>query len=198
MFKSIKIAAALAATLALSPAGPATAASNGGACASASNVVARAGQEGIAALRARSRERFRAVFARHGDVGAMTRFALGRYARRMNAEQRAQYDHFAAARLIKTVRTRLADVDPVRLEVTGCALDRRIVATDLVIGNGSRYAVKWRLDRQNRIVDINVFGIWLAMHYRTEFAGIIAQGGGNVSALIRQLETGRMLVTSSR
>jgi len=201
MIKQSLVAAALAAALMVMPTGSASAAKSDRACSSAVSVVERAGAEGLGAVKSRSKARFHQVFMHYADVQRMARFALGRYARRMSAGDRKRYFKLASTRLVETVRKGLADMKTHSLAIKGCSQKGKslVVDSDLVLKSGKRLAVKWRLGGKGgkRVVDMNVFGIWLAVHYRTEFAGIIAQGGGDVSTLLDHLR-GRSVISSVR
>lgn len=201
MFRTSIAAAALALTLCLVPS-LATAATDAGteACEDATRFIRDAGAEGVAALKSGSESRFRSVFTRFADTHAMARFALGRHVRRLRGAKRERYYRLATDHLVKTLVGNLSDLGIRRLAVNGCRRQTGsvVIASDLVLKSGKRYPVKWRLRAGDgfKVVDMNIFDVWLTFHYRSEFSTIIAQGG-NVDALLRHLSGGGF-VTAAR
>jgi len=159
-----------------------------GNCPAAANLIKREGVRGVAALSAGSMNRFRAIFVRNSDMRRIANTALGRYARRIRGAKRRQYYALARRYILKTLMAPLARIKPRKLEVTGCRQtgSMAIVSSTLILKNGNTYPVKWRV-RRNRVVDLNVFGIWLALHHQSEFSSIMSANGGDVNALLRHL-----------
>lgn len=159
-----------------------------GSCPAAAQLIERAGGDGVAALAAGSMQRFRAIFRRNADMRRIAQFALGRYSRRLKGSERRQYFRLAQSYVLDTLLEPLSAVRPARLEVNGCQKTggEALVNSTLVLKGGRTYPVKWRV-RGSKVVDISVFGIWLAIQHRTKFAGIMSANRDDATALLAYL-----------
>lgn len=133
---------------------------------------------------------FRALIDDIADVPRVTRYVLGRYARTVSADD---FTDFAAAfreYAIGVYETRLGEYGGETLEVTGSTDVRgaRDVIVDTEVTGGSRdepLEVRWRVmggPDNHRVVDVEVYGVWLAVNQQQEMVSIIGANGGRVSA----------------
>lgn len=169
---------------------PAEAASS---CPRATKFISRVGGQGISALSRGHSRRFRSLFMRHSDMNAIARTALGRYARRVRGRKRKEYNRLARKYVMDTLLGALVQAAPKKIDVTGCQRRGRLtdVRSRVTMKSGNAYDVTWRL-RGLRVVDLNVWGVWMALHHQSNFTTIIGQHGGNVDALLRHLRGERV------
>lgn len=142
-----------------------------------------------------SRQRaFRNLVQRGFDLPSVGRFVLGRYWRRANDTERAEFLRLFEDYIVVTYSRRLGTYSGEILQVTG---ERNInakavqVSSHINMAKGPPLNIDWRLSRRNgewRIVDIVVEGISLAIVQRDEFNAVIRNGGGRVTALFAVLE----------
>lgn len=146
-------------------------------------------------ISAESRQRaFRNLVQRGFDLPSVGRFVLGRYWRRANDAERAEFLRLFEDYIVVIYSRRLGNYSGEILQVTG---ERNLNATAVQVSshinmaNGSPLNIDWRLSRRSgqwRIVDIVVEGISLAIVQRAEFNSVIRSGGGRVTALFAVLE----------
>ena len=140
---------------------------------------------------------FRQFVNQAADVGRITRFVLGRYARFVTP---AQYAAFSAAfrdYADSVYETRLGQYRGESLRVTGSKVHTPtdvVVGTEVVGGASGRHdAVSWRVqkgaDGNWRVVDVNVAGVWLAITEQQDFVSTLNNNRGDIDVLINQLRT---------
>jgi phospholipid transport system substrate-binding protein len=135
------------------------------------------------------------------DVRAVGRFVLGRYG---TSVQGSDFDRFLVAfreYAMTTYESRFDQYRGSRIEVVN-SVQRRpgdVVVTSMVRGraNGEDLPVSWRVLRRTegwRVVDVEVFGVWLGIEQRAQFEAILQQANGRVDPLIGRLNgmTARM------
>jgi phospholipid transport system substrate-binding protein len=138
------------------------------------------------------------------DVRAVGRFVLGRYG---TSVQGADFDRFLAAfreYALTTYESRFDQYRGSRIEVVN-SVQRRpgdVVVTSMVRGRatGEDLPVSWRVLRRAegwRVVDVEIFGVWLGIEQRAQFEAILQQANGRVDPLIGRLNgmTARMRQT---
>lgn len=129
------------------------------------------------------------------DVRAVGRFVLGRYASSTSAEA---FDRYSAAfrnYALAVYETRFDKYRGDRIAVTGSIVRKAgdIIVNSMVQGraNGEPdLPVAWRvLKRSNgwRVVDVEVFGVWLGIEQRAQFESLIQGANGSVEPLIQRL-----------
>ncbi len=138
---------------------------------------------------------FRGVVDELADVPKITNFVLGKYARTITPAQRDRFAKVFREYAQNVYETRLGDYHGETVKVTGSVvrkpgdvvvttsisggkLDQPVVASWRVLGSGSGW----------KVVDVQVAGIWLAITQQQDFVSTIDNAGGNVDALISQLE----------
>jgi phospholipid transport system substrate-binding protein len=139
---------------------------------------------------------FRALVEEVADVPRITRFVLGKFAREIDAQELAAFSEVFSDYAIGEYERRLGDYAGETLIVTG-STDRRpgdsVVHTQVRGGRQSEpLPVNWRvLTSDNgdlKVVDVEVYGVWLAINQRDEIVAIIENNRGRVSAATRALE----------
>jgi phospholipid transport system substrate-binding protein len=140
-------------------------------------------------------QRFRVLFKEMFDIPAIARFVVGRFWR---AAQPAEQDKFLKTFedvIVYTWARRFSEYNGQTLKVESTAPDGEdgSLVTSRIVGKGTSdsFAVAWRLRKRadgQRIVDVIIEGVSMAITYRQEYASIIAQQGG-MPGLIAQLET---------
>jgi phospholipid transport system substrate-binding protein len=143
------------------------------------------------------KEAFRALVEQVADVPRITRFVLGKFARGIDPDELADFSVVFSDYAIGEYERRLGDYAGETLVVTG-STDRRpgdaVVHTQV---SGGRQAeplpVNWRVltddDGAMRVVDVEVYGVWLAINQRDEIVTIIENNRGRVSAATRALQS---------
>ena len=144
---------------------------------------------------AEKKESFRVLVEEVADVPRITRFVLGRYARNVDASEMAEFSEVFRRYAIGIYEARLGDYAGETLTVTG-STDRRpgdvIVHTEIAGGSQEdELPVNWRVLTNDageaKVVDVEVYGVWLAINQREEIVGIIQGSNGRVSAATEAL-----------
>jgi len=124
---------------------------------------------------------FRALIDEIVDVPKITRFVLGRYRRGADEAEMAEFAEVFRRYAIGVYEERLGDYAGETLTVTG-STDRRpgdtIVHTEVTGGSqDDALPINWRVltddDGVQKVIDVEVYGVWLAINQREEIVGII-------------------------
>jgi len=136
------------------------------------------------------RRLLKAGFAIHG-IG---RFVLGRYWRGASDGQRSRYLQAFEDYIVATYAARFEQYDGQTFKVNGerpDGDDGRIVESEVRPKDRPVIVVQWRVRQGSeglKIVDILVEGVSMAVTQRSEFSAVMGSNGGNLDALIEQLE----------
>jgi phospholipid transport system substrate-binding protein len=145
--------------------------------------------EAIAVLRRKSdsleqREAaLRQLLVQAFDVAFIGRFVLGRYWRKMSAEEREDYLAVFSEFIVKTYSRRLGGYSGEAFTITGAKPAGKkdiMVKTNIERPSGPPIKAHWRLrviDRQYRIIDVSVEGVSMALTQRAEFAAVMRNHG---------------------
>lgn len=174
--------AVLAALVAASPSSPTRAQSCPG-----DSVVQAAAASLQQAAASGSPQAFAAVLDRHTDVSQLAMFALGPYRRALPDARRSEYVQLTRQFLGQFMARRAGRIAGTQLQIVNCSSESGYTYVDTRAG-GQR--VIWRLDG-DRIIDVNVGGVWLAQQMRSNFVSVIQRGNGDPAALIDHLRSGR-------
>lgn len=148
---------------------------------------------------------FRAIVDTVVDVPRVTKFVLGNFAK---AERNRHYDTQEALDAdmavfgatfreyaIGVYEARLGDYGGEMFEVTGSTerrTDDYIVHTRVSGGAQDKpLEVNWRVIRRDgdlRVVDVEVYDVWLAVNQRDEIVGFVQQGRGDINVATRALQ----------
>lgn len=144
------------------------------ASAAAERYVKQIGSNVLAAANSGSATQFRAILRRHADLRTIAKFALGRYARKLPAKQRAQFHMVVENMITKAFAANSARLRGNNIRIVGSTVSGNhgvVVSTQIVGGSGMQ--IKWRIANAGgrlRIKDINVSGIWLSHRLRQKVA----------------------------
>jgi phospholipid transport system substrate-binding protein len=119
---------------------------------------------------------FRGIVDEAADVPKITTFVLGKYAQNVYETRLGDY-HGETVKVTGSVVRKPGDV-VVATTISGGKLSQPVQASWRVLGSGSSW----------KIVDVQVSGIWLAITQQQDFVSTIDNAGGNIDALIAQLE----------
>lgn len=158
-------------------------------------------REGRTALFSRYMEEF-------ADIDAVSRFVIGKYARRFSAEDLKRYQAAFRAYALAVYENELDAYRGNAVIVKG-STDRTstdsIVDTSIPRQDGKAMDVRWRVLKRNggyQVVDValNINGnlIWLAINQQDQFLALLDQSNGSADALIRRLESMTREVKSGR
>ncbi|MBL4617274.1 MAG: ABC transporter substrate-binding protein [Robiginitomaculum sp.] len=129
------------------------------------------------------------------DSRKVSRFVLGKYARNLDSVVFDDFKH-AFDRYAKSVyQDNLTKFGGESFVVTG-SIDRKpgdaIVNTTISGGALEKpLNVRWRVRTKNgisKIIDLEAFGIWLAVQQRSEITSYIANNGGKVESATKMLQ----------
>ena len=139
---------------------------------------------------------FRNLVRKGFALEAIGRFAVGRYWRRMDKDQQAEYQEMFSEWLLKNYASRLGGFEGQRIEVVrSFELNNRnndvFVRTRIAGGDGQPETLAdWRVRKFNgkhRIIDIVVEGVSMAAAQRSEFEAVIRKVG--VDGLVENLRS---------
>jgi phospholipid transport system substrate-binding protein len=136
---------------------------------------------------------FRRILLKGFDVDNISRFVLGRFWRQATEGQRIEYRRLFEDYIVKAYAVRLGEYSGETFVVKDArpAEDGDIVVySEIDRANGPPVRVEWRCRKTSegyKITDVVVEGVSMALTQRQEFASVIQNGGGNISALLDQL-----------
>lgn len=141
------------------------------------------------------RQQFRELVENVADVPRVTKFVLGRYARSADENEYAAFADVFKEYAIGVYEQRLGEYAGETLQVVG-STERKpgdvIVHTEVRDGTQSKpLPVNWRVQNRDegwKVVDVQVFGVWLALNQQEEITGVIGRSGGQISAATVELE----------
>ncbi len=177
---------------------------------SASEFVAQLGDQAINVLRTTDTDlgdreaRFRGLLRQGFDLGFIGRFALGPHWRRATAEQRSDYLEVFGDYVLQTYSSRLGGYAGETMTIVA---ERRagekdsLVQTEIARPSGPAISAEWRvrnIDGRQRIIDITIEGVSMAVTKRSEFSAVIQSRGvdGLIAAL--RAHTNKVSATASR
>ncbi|MEO0466317.1 MAG: ABC transporter substrate-binding protein [Pseudomonadota bacterium] len=132
------------------------------------------------------------------DLGAVSRFVIGRYAREFTEAESAAYQDAFRTYALAVYEAQLDSYRGERVEVLG-SVDRSardsIVNTRIPRADGQAMDVRWRVLNRNgeyQVVDValNIEGnlLWLAIEQRAQFIALLDRTRGSSDALIAKIE----------
>jgi phospholipid transport system substrate-binding protein len=147
--------------------------------------------------RAAKRRAFEGMVDQVADVPRITDFVLGKYNRTIAPAQKQQFAALFRRFATNIYESRLADYGGERLQVTGSTIRAPgdVIVASRVSGGKLRQpaVINWRVlrgsDGRWRAVDLQVQGVWLAITQQQDFVSTIDNAGGNINALLAQLQS---------
>ena len=148
---------------------------------------------------------FRTLLRKGFDLDFIGRFVLGTTWRRATPEQRADYLELFGEFIVKTYAKRLGGYSGeafvvLKSTVTGKKRDV-IVKTRIDRPSGPPLKASWRVRRfgdQDKIIDVSVEGVSMAVTQRQEFASVTRRSGLEGLLQILRARTERLPATASR
>ncbi len=134
---------------------------------------------------ARVRELLRMNF----DVDTIGRFALGTYWRSATDSEKREYLNLFEDMIVKTYAQRFAQYSGQAFKVGDAqpaGSKDMIVTSQILQKGGPPLAVDWRIRNSGnglKVIDVIIEGISMSVTQRSDFASVIQQGGGTVTAL---------------
>lgn len=157
----------------------------------AEQFVRNVGNTVLTAANTGSVTRFRSILRRHADLRAIAKFSLGPYARRLPSNKRGEFQRLVESMITKAFASYSGRLRGSRLQVTGSTKPGRygiVVSTKIIGGSGGQ--VKWRIvkrGRSFRVIDVNVFGVWLSLQLRSIIVAKLKRTRGNFDAAFAAL-----------
>lgn len=127
------------------------------------------------------------------DVPKIARFVLGQNWRVATDDERQQFTQAFQAYLIQVYWARFNQYSGQSFKVTGQRPQSdalTLVNTQIVQPSGPPVKVDWTVTKEVdgfKIIDVSIEGVSQVLTYRQEFASILQQNDGHVSALIAEL-----------
>ena len=149
------------------------------------------------ASKAEMEKQFDALLQKNADLKKIAGFALGRYIRTPDDQQKSEYLDLFEQFIVKVYVTRLSDYNNEKFEVTGSqekgSKGKEVIVSSTINFTNGRppVDVKWWLLREGdqfKIFDVNVAGVWLAQEQRDQFTSILNSNNGDFSALLGHLK----------
>ena len=139
-------------------------------------------------------ERFRELFISNFDVPAIGRTVLGRYWRSATPEQQQNYLKTFEDYIVYIYSVRFKRYSGEEFTVAGSKeLDNGYVRVQSVVKspNGEDVPLVWDIRRKDddmKILDVSIAGVSMVQTQQREFASVVQQHGGNVDALIEEMQ----------
>jgi ABC-type transporter MlaC component len=130
---------------------------------------------------------FAATLERHADVSRVAMFALGQYRQALPAARRSEYVQLTRQYLARVLADHAGSFAGAELVLVNCTSDQGFTLVDTRMAG---QPILWRI-HGNRLVDMNVAGIWLSLQLRSSFVSVIQRGRGDPAVLIDYLRSGR-------
>ncbi len=159
---------------------------------------------------------FSAYMDEFADMRSISRFVLGRYARRIEKEEFETFadafrDYMLIVYEVELDRYRGEEVvvlgSEIVQEVTVRQKLRRVIDVNTIIPqeNGDAFKLDWRvknLDGEYKVVDVGLRfdgqHVWLGDYQRTLFISLLSQNNGNTQALLDWMERETALLEAER
>ncbi len=140
--------------------------------------------------------RFRKLMLAYFDTRRISRFALGKYARRISKEDMAQFSALFQDMVVFTYAhmfARYSGQDFKITRITGAPGDRyRIVETEILLPDGNvAIRMGWQVltkGDKHSIVDMRVSGVSMAIAQRDEFTSFLNNHNGDIAAFLDALK----------
>jgi len=153
-----------------------------GSCAAA-RVVERAASAFEAAARDGSVSAYTRVLRRHASVTGLALFALGPYRRDFKGQLQSRYIRLATGYMGRSMADYGGKILGGKLVIETCFRQNGAMLVKSRMGSSH---LTWRVSGQ-RISDVKVEGIWLALTLRSTFVQVLRDHDGDPQALIRYL-----------
>lgn len=139
------------------------------------------------------KQQFETFLAEHFDMKTIGRFVMGPYWRNMSEQQKSEYQPLFEQLIVSIYSGRLSEYKGQELIVDGARPEGPsdyIVHSHVSSPDGETVPVTWHVrnkNGENRIVDVSIRDISMAISKKSEFASIIQKEGGNPEAILKYL-----------
>jgi len=167
---------------------------------SARTLVENLGQEAVKLLSNKEldatakRKGFDELVSRDFNMRLIGRFVLGRHWRKATDDQKAEYQDLFKHYIIATYQKRIGEYSGENLKIIKAKpINKKeiLVNSQIIRPAGPPIKLDWRVrnhkDGSQKIVDIVVENVSMAITHRDEFSAVISKNGGNVDGLIETL-----------
>lgn len=140
-------------------------------------------------------DQVRAILEGNFALNAMGKFALGKYWRRANKVEKAEFQDLFRLTVVHNYTNRFETYTDERFEVTGSRREKDgsiIVTSEIVRPSGPPLRLDWRLYKRGghyKVYDVLVDGISMSITLRSEYASVIQREGGHIAGLNRALRS---------
>lgn len=141
-----------------------------------------------------AKKEFRSILNNSFDVNTISRFTMGRYWRVATPAEQNEFRRLLQKVILDKYADRLLEFSGDRYTIDGARKlnDKDTLVQSTIYPNG-KPAVKfdWRLRQSQaglQIIDLSIEGISMSVTHRTDFASVIENHGGKVSALLDALK----------
>ncbi len=167
----------------------------------AKNFIASMGDRGINFLgnpnmsQGAKTAEFRNLLNESFDMNTIARFSIGNSWKDMTPAQQQEYMTLFNKMIVNVYSRRFSEYRGQKFDVRTARKEGEkdfIVTSFIVPVDGPQVQVDWRVRNKGgayKVVDILVEGVSMAMTQRSDFAGVIQGGGGNVDVLLSHLRT---------
>lgn len=138
--------------------------------------------------------RARSLLTDNFAVPTIGQFVLGRHWRSASPEERAEYLRLFEELIVVTYVDRFSRYSGERLNVTNAVVDQQsgdvLVYSQITRPAGGPVQVAWRVRRMPpsfKVVDVLVEGVSMGQTQRSDFASVIRNNGGALSALLDEM-----------
>jgi phospholipid transport system substrate-binding protein len=142
------------------------------------------------------------LFTEHGDMTTVSRFVLSRYWRLLDKAGQDNFRQVFVTSLSRTWARRFVEFaggaktyhfEHKKAEVNPDSHDVFVTSDLIVQGAKQPTQIVWRF-KNAKLTDIIVEGVSMAMTYRNEFGSVLSKNGGDVAALTKLLQDGKLTV----
>ena len=147
------------------------------------------------------KEQFGKIFLHTANMAAISKFTLGKYARRIEPSQTERLQELLGNYIVQLFVVKLRGTQSLGLEVTSMVENKKdvdyLVKSVIKIRKEPGFSnapipVKWRIKRDDegdlKLHDINIGGFWLAQEQRSSFVDLISNNNGKISSLLDYLK----------
>ncbi len=138
--------------------------------------------------------RFQELMDEAFDVPLISRFVLGRYWRQATEAERTEYVRLFRELIVQSYARRFADFNGAQFRVIGTSVPNEdgdvMVAVEGLVPSKPPIKLDVRVRQggsTQKVIDVAIEGISMAITQRDEFSSVIQRGGGRLEALLASL-----------
>ncbi|MBL4666654.1 MAG: ABC transporter substrate-binding protein [Sneathiella sp.] len=139
---------------------------------------------------------FTKIIARDFNMPLIGRFVLGKHWRKSSTDQQAEFQELFQEYIITTYQKRIGDYSGENLKIVKArALNKKevLVNSHILRPQGPPIKLGWRVrkskDGDQKIIDLIVENVSMALTHREEFSAVVSKNGGDVEALLEKLRS---------